>query len=216
MRRPVLRSAVVTLALLLAACGGQGGSEPSLVDPTEPADEQPAEPETEADEADEPEPQTEGDTADDVEEPAQEADNGTDDTADDDAQAGDDANGATPDPAALEDPCADHQGREGDAFIEVVSPVAEQQVEDLGAVELVGCSNVFEANVQWELYDGDGRLLDEGFTTAECGSGCVGAFREELDLTAAEGEPFAELHVFSESAADGSREYLTAVPLVLG
>lgn len=119
----------------------------------------------------------------------------------------------TPDPQAMDDPCADHQERTGEAFIEVISPVAEQRVS--GEVELVGCSNVFEATVAWELYDGDGRLLDEGFTTAECGTGCVGAFRETLDLQAAAGEPFAELHVFWHSPRDGAREDLVAVPLVL-
>ena len=125
-----------------------------------------------------------------------------------------DPTGATPDDAALADPCADHQDRVAEAFIEVVSPVGEQRVGD--EVELVGCSNVFEATVLWRLYDGDGRLLDEGFTTAECGSGCVGAFRETLSLEAADGEPFAELHVFWESPEDGSERDLVAIPLVLG
>lgn len=123
--------------------------------------------------------------------------------------------GPTPDPAAVADPCAEHQERTGEAFIEVVSPVAEQRVAAGGDVELVGCSNVFEATVAWELYDGDGRLLDEGFTTAECGTGCVGAFRETLSLQAATGEPFVELHVFWHSPRDGAREDLVAVPLVV-
>ena len=217
MRRPVLRSAllVLVLTLALAACG-ESGSEPGLTEPTTSAD------------APEPEDTEEPDA------PAEDDDTGTDDTGNDDTgtddtgtddtgtdptdegEAAADGGAATDGPTALADPCADQQGREGDAFIEVVAPVAEQQVDDLADVELVGCSNVFEANVQWALYDGDGRTLDEGFTTAECGSGCVGEFRETLDLTAADGEPFAELHVFSESAEDGSAQFLTAIPLVLG
>ncbi|MFA9445531.1 Gmad2 immunoglobulin-like domain-containing protein [Egicoccus sp. AB-alg6-2] len=211
MRRPVLRSALFALALTLAACG-DAGSEPSLTDPTEPADEQTEEPEPEPteDATEDPEPEP---TEDDVV-----TDEGDDDQAAEDPDDGDDpqtgADEPTADEAAIADPCADHQGREGEAFLEVVAPVDEQRIDDLDAVELVGCSNVYEATVQWELYDGDGRLLDEGFLTAECGSGCVGEFREDLDLSAAGGEPFAELHVFSENAGDGSQDYLTAIPLV--
>ncbi|GGI05116.1 Gmad2 immunoglobulin-like domain-containing protein [Egicoccus halophilus] len=229
MRRPVLRSLLLTtVVVLVTACGGGGGSEPSLVDPTGPADETVELPEDapETDEApdeeEQPEPLTEGDTAEDADEgqigdtdaaPGADTDGAGDDATDGSAAAVDGA--AAPDEAALADPCAGHQGREGEAFLEVVAPADEQQLGQLDGVELVGCSNVYEANVQWELYTGDGELLTDGFTTAECGSGCVGEFREELDLSAAQGEPFAELHVFSESPQDGSRDHLVAIPLVL-
>lgn len=194
MRRPVLPSVLLAAALTLAACGGD--DDPALTEPTatesveDEVTEEPEATETET-EAEEPEPTESEDVT------------------------GDETAAPTPDPAAVDDPCADDQGREGDAFIDVDAPVAEQQIADLTAVELVGCSNVYEANVQWELYDGDGVLLDEGFLTAECGTGCVGEFREDLDLSAAAGESFAELHVFAESAEDGSQQYLTAIPLVL-
>lgn len=199
MRRPVLPSVLLAAALTLAACGGD--DDPALTEPTEtesPEDEVTEEPELDPTE-----------TEDEVEEPEPTQ------TQTEDAVTGDEHAAPTPDPVAVADPCADDQGREGEAFIDVDAPVAEQEVADLVAVELVGCSNVYEANVQWELYDGDGVLLDEGFLTAECGSGCVGEFREELDLSAAAGESFAELHVFAESANDGSQEHLTAIPLVL-
>jgi hypothetical protein len=185
-------------ALVLAACGGGDPTVGETADPdttpTEALEEDPEDledPDTDAGEAPEAEPPAEPEP----EEP----------TA-----------GPTPDPDLLEDPCAPHQGREDDAFIEVVSPVAEQQAA-AGSVELVGCSNVFEANVQWTLYDGDGRELDTGFTTAECGTGCVGAFATSVPLDAAAGEPFAELHVYAEDASDAEeRLHLTAIPLVLG
>ncbi|HSK22552.1 MAG TPA: Gmad2 immunoglobulin-like domain-containing protein [Egicoccus sp.] len=193
MRRPVLPSVLLAAALTLAACGGD--DDPALTEPTETEsveEEVTEEPETTETASEEPE-----------------ATESEDVTGDEETAA------PTPDPTAVADPCADDQGREGEAFIDVDAPVAEQEVTDLTAVELVGCSNVNEANVQWELYDGDGVLLDEGFTTAECGTGCVGEFREDLDLSAAAGESFAELHVFAESANDGSQEHLTAIPLVL-
>ena len=192
MRRPVLPSVLLAAALTLAACGGD--DDPAMTEPTETEsveDEVTEEPEATETGSEEPEPTETEDVT------------------------GDETAAPTPDPAAVDDPCADDQGREGDAFIDVDAPVAEQEITDLTAVELVGCSNVYEANVQWELYDGDGVLLDEGFLTAECGMGCVGEFREDLDLSAAAGESFAELHVFAESAEDGSQQYLTAIPLVL-
>ncbi|MEX2504895.1 MAG: Gmad2 immunoglobulin-like domain-containing protein [Egicoccus sp.] len=198
MRRPVLPSVLLAAALTLAACGGD--DDPALTEPTETESveeepsEEPEETETEAE----------------VEEP--EAGGTEDDVAGDDEPLG---AAPTPDPTAVADPCADDQGREDEAFIDVDAPVADQEITDLTAVELVGCSNVYEANVQWELYDGDGVLLSDGFLTAECGTGCVGEFREDLDLSVASGEPFAELHVFAESAQDGSQLYLTAIPLVL-
>jgi hypothetical protein len=121
-----------------------------------------------------------------------------------------------PDAASLDDPCADHQGREADAFIELVAPVDEQVAS--GEVELVGCSNVYEATVAWTLLDGDGRTLDEGFTTAECGTGCVGEFRDSVSLETAADEPVAYLQVFSPNASDeGPRQLqLTEVILVIG
>lgn len=87
-------------------------------------------------------------------------------------------------------------------FIEVAAPVADQQVGD--SIELVGCSNVFEANVQWALQDDDGTELASGFTTAECGNGCVGAFTEELDLTAGAGEDDLVLVVFADDPSGGT------------
>jgi hypothetical protein len=190
--RPAL--VVTTLAALLLA--GCGGDDPTVeVEPTEePAPEETEEPAAEETEAPEdPTGSTDGSAA--GEGPAV---------------------GPTPDPALVGDPCAQDLGREDEGFITVVSPVGEQLVSE-DAVDLVGCSNVFEANVQWSLYDGDGRELDSGFTTAECGSGCVGAFETEVSLTEAAGEPYAELHVYSEDASgEQGRMYLNAIPLVLG
>lgn len=104
-----------------------------------------------------------------------------------------------PDPAAVERPCAAHEGREGEAFVAVVAPVAGQHVS--GVVELVGCSNVYEATVRYRLTDASGGVLADSFTTAVCGSGCVGEFRETI---AVEATGKLELVVFWEDANDGS------------
>jgi hypothetical protein len=211
LRRTALAAAV---ALALAACGG---GDPTVDEPEEPVA-SPTETPTEdpPEEPEEPEEPTDDGAADD-----DGADGTSDGTADDgdppdDADAGEPGAGPTADPALLEDPCGPHEGRTDEAFIEVVAPVAEQQVA-ADEVDLIGCSNVFEANVQWSLYDGDGRELDTGFTTAECGTGCVGAFAESVSLESAAGEPFAELHVYAEDVSGAEdRLYLTAIPLVLG
>jgi hypothetical protein len=194
-------------ALVLAACAADdtiGDLEEPVVEPPEAElDEEPDEPDDDV-AAEEPD-DADGDA--DAEEPGEV-------TPPDEEDAGEPGAGPEPDEAALEDPCAGHEDRTDEAFIEVVAPVAEQQVS-AGAVELVGCSNVFEANVQWSLYDGDGLELDTGFTTAECGSGCVGAFVDSVPLDTAAGEPFVELHVYAEDAEDGERQHVTAIPLVV-
>jgi hypothetical protein len=145
------------------------------------------------------------------------------DTADTDPEDGDPADpgaddtlgaGPEPEPEALADPCGPHVDREDEAFIDVVSPAQDQHVTE--GITLVGCSNVHEATVRWRLLDGDGATLDEGFTTAECGSGCVGAFEEDLPLEGgAADEPYLYLQVFWEDMADGSERDLVEVGVVV-
>jgi hypothetical protein len=199
LRRPLAVFAV--LALSLVACG-EGDPEVEVTTPVEEPTEDVDEP-TDEDQA-----ATDEHATDDAEADEGEADEGgTDEGEDPDT-------GPEPDPAALEEPCADHGDRTGEAFIELVAPVQDQQVAD--EVTIVGCSNVYEATVSWRLLDADGAILDEGFTTAECGSGCVGAFEESIELdTDATAEPTLELQVFWQDAADGSDRDLVEVELVV-
>lgn len=121
--------------------------------------------------------------------------------AEDDVDEPEPSPAAEPDASLVADPCGPHAGREGEVFITVASPVEGQDLGDGSSVDLVGCSNVFEANVVWELHVG-GEVVDEGFTTAACGNGCVGAFEDTIDLSAA-GSGAAELHVLSPDMSDG-------------
>jgi hypothetical protein len=195
-RRPLALFAV--LALSLAACG-EGDPEVEVTTPVEEPTEDVDEPDDDQAAADE-----DGTDTDDAD---GDATDGVDDGDEPDT-------GPEPDPAALADPCAGHEDREGEAFIELVAPVQDQQVAD--EVTLVGCSNVYEATVSWRLLDADGETIDEGFTTAECGSGCVGAFEETIELDAdATAEPTLELQVFWQDAADGSDRDLVEVELVV-
>lgn len=195
-------------ALLLAACGGPA-EVPVLEaaeEVAEDAGEQDAGALDESGAQEEPEPQADGDDA--------EAEVDPDAAEDVEAASEGERAAAVPDPELLADPCAAHEGRELEAFLDLVAPVDEQVAGN--EVEIVGCSNVNEATVNWRLLDGDGRTLDEGFTTAECGTGCVGAFRAMVPLTAAAGEPVAQLQVFWISPQDGSDVDLLERTLVLG
>jgi hypothetical protein len=198
LRRPLALFAV--LALSLAACG-EGEPEVEVTTPVE-------------------------EPTDDVDEPADDDQATTDEGADEEVEDGADGGDATdgdatdgdegpePDPAALAAPCAGHEDRTGEGFIELVAPVEGQQVTD--EVTIVGCSNVYEATVSWRLLAGDGETVDEGFTTAECGSGCVGAFEETIELgDDAAAEPTLALQVFWEDAADGSDRDVVEVELVV-
>jgi hypothetical protein len=210
--RSVWRSVTVVGigALLLAACGGP--AEVPVVEATEEAADDGAaeESESDADAQDEA-------GADDGSAGADDGEAAVDPDASEDVEAAE-AEGeraaAVPDADLVAAPCAAHEGRELEAFIDLVAPVDEQAVGD--EVEIVGCSNVHEATVNWRLLDGGGRTLDEGFTTAECGTGCVGAFRATIPLTAAAGEPVAELQVYWISPKDGSDVDLVERTLVLG
>jgi hypothetical protein len=210
MRRPThLAAAVTATVLLLAGCADE---DPAVEIESQTTEEEPddeveeeAEPgEDEGEDADGPAEDDAGDTEEPAEEPADDpADGPVEDPAEDDAGDTDAGSSPTPDPDLLADPCGPHEGREGEAFIEVVSPVDGQDVGAGDEVQLTGCSNVFEANVVWELVTGDGTVVDDGFTTATCGSGCVGAFDEVLDLSAGAGEGDVELHVSSPDVSDG-------------
>ena len=105
-----------------------------------------------------------------------------------------------PDPARVADPCARHEGGEMRAFIDVVAPVAEQQVTN--EVDLVGCASVFEATVSYRLTDASGTVITEWFTTATAGGPEIGEFRETINLQGATGE--LTLEVFWMDAKDGS------------
>jgi hypothetical protein len=216
-RRPSPRplAALTAAALLLFGCADD---EPTIAvdDTSEAAGSDGATEEGGDDEVAEDDEAVEDDEAPVDDAPPAEEEPVPDDTADpeegdaDDAEDVEDAPDGTPtaedpspDASLLEEPCAPHDGREMEAFIAVVSPVADQQLGAGTDVALVGCSNVFEANVEWELQDATGLVIADGATTAVCGSGCVGAFDDTVDLSVGSGIEGLELHVFSRDASDG-------------
>lgn len=183
MRR--MLSLVVVLAVFGAACSEEPvdpGPEPDP-DPVVEPDEESEPPGTESVPGDEDEPSEPDDAAAVDPEPEEEVP-------------------ALPDPDRVASPCAEHEGRELEAFLDLVAPVDGQVVAG-PEVEVVGCANVFEATVAWRLLDRDGTLLDEGNTLASCGTGCVGTFRTTVPVASGEGRGEVVLQVFWGSPRDG-------------
>jgi germination protein M len=77
-----------------------------------------------------------------------------------------------------------------------------------------GTANTFEANLQWELRDGAGKLLAKDFATATSGSGTRGTFSFPITFSVSAPTQGA-LVVFEGSAADGSRIHVRSIPLTL-
>lgn len=81
-------------------------------------------------------------------------------------------------------------------------------------VHITGIANVFEATVLYEIVDGNGNLLNSGFTTASCGTGCWGDFSVDVPYDVPQ-ETTGEIVVYEESARDGSRVNELRYPMTL-
>ena len=91
---------------------------------------------------------------------------------------------------------------------------AEQPQSYVEYVPLYGTANVYEGTVAYELTMQNGIVLEEGFTTAECGSGCRGSFSDKVRFDVSR-PMMAFLSVYSESAEDGSRMFEVRHPVYL-
>ena len=92
----------------------------------------------------------------------------------------------------------------------VESPVPGEAVT--GPFEVTGLSNTFEATMLYELRDGAGTVVDDGFATATAGNGTWGTFAFTVDTAGAAPGP-AVLSVWQEDAASGARADLYEVPV---
>jgi len=77
-----------------------------------------------------------------------------------------------------------------------------------------GIANVFEATVQFEIVDQSGTVIQQGFTTATCGTGCWGQFAAQAPFYVPEEMP-GEIVVYEEAALDGSRVNEIRYPVTL-
>ena len=79
---------------------------------------------------------------------------------------------------------------------------------------ITGVANAFEATFQARIADGDGRGLAQAVVTAECGTGCWGAFDVTIPYTVS-AEGWGTLQVYELSARDGTVISLTEYPIWL-
>jgi hypothetical protein len=98
-------------------------------------------------------------------------------------------------------------------FILVESPVPGETVTS--PLEVTGIANTFEANVLYSMTDGDGLIVDEGFTTATAGNGTWGDFTFTTTFEVPRAG-LGALVVFQESAEDGSQTDVYEVPVNVG
>jgi germination protein M len=95
--------------------------------------------------------------------------------------------------------------------IVVFRPYAGEEVDV--PFTLTGAANVFEATVSWRLKQGP-EVLEEGFMTATCGTGCYGTFAQEIDPDV-DLPARVVLEVFESSAEDGRPLHMQRIPLLL-
>jgi Immunoglobulin-like domain of bacterial spore germination len=89
----------------------------------------------------------------------------------------------------------------------VESPLPFEEVSS--PLRATGTANTFEATFNYELVDGDGKLVDDHFVTATSLTGTRGTF----DFTTQAFEDVAALRVFERSAEDGSKIHIVEIPL---
>ncbi len=102
-----------------------------------------------------------------------------------------------------------YQGR---ALVSVTEPCSGATVTS--PLNVVGEANVFEATVSMRILDENGDEIATAFTTAECGTGCWGAFAGEISFEVDHEQP-GTLEVFESSAEDGSDIHKVSIPVTL-
>ena len=100
--------------------------------------------------------------------------------------------------------------RDNTPLILVETPLPGQEVGTEIRVE--GESNTFEASLSWEVRDGSGKVVREGFATATSGTGTWGRFAFTIELPRMDTGPMT-LVLFERSARDGSPVNVYQVPL---
>ena len=94
----------------------------------------------------------------------------------------------------------------------VESPVPGELVRSPLTIE--GIANTFEATVQYELTDANGKVLAQGFTTATAGSGEWGTFSATVDFLN-DPEDLGAVVAFQQDAQSGGRRDVYEVPVRL-
>lgn len=119
-----------------------------------------------------------------------------------------------PSPETEPEPCVaeSHDRYQGRALVSVTEPCAGDTVTS--PLSVVGEANVFEATVSMRIRDENGDEIATAFTTAECGTGCWGAFLGKIKFEV-DNEQEGTLEVFESSAEDGSDIHKVSIPVTL-
>ena len=99
------------------------------------------------------------------------------------------------------------------AAIVVLKPVSGARVSSGSVVS--GTANVFEANVGVEVLDQNGHELAKTFTTATCGTGCVGRFSVPVRFDVAGEQPGTIVVHDDDAAGTGTPPHVVRAPVVL-
>jgi hypothetical protein len=81
-------------------------------------------------------------------------------------------------------------------------------------ITVAGTANVFEATVSIRVLDAAGNPVKTAFTTATCGSGCLGDYSTTVSYRSG-AEQAGTLRVYEVSAADGSAMNVVDIPVTL-
>jgi germination protein M len=95
----------------------------------------------------------------------------------------------------------------------VESPVPGESVTS--PLEITGMANTFEATVNYAVTDGEGLIVDEGFTTATAGNGTFGTFSVTSEFLV-DRAGVGSVIGFEVSARDGTQVSVYEVPVEIG
>jgi hypothetical protein len=98
------------------------------------------------------------------------------------------------------------------AAIVVDEPIENAQVSS--PVLVSGTADVFEGTVSIRILDENGAILSEDFTTATCGSGCLGTYRTRVRFRTDQKQR-GSIQVFESSAENGEPLHMVEIPVTL-
>jgi hypothetical protein len=98
------------------------------------------------------------------------------------------------------------------AAIVVDAPIENAQVSS--PVLVSGTADVFEGTVSIRVLDENGAILSEDFTTATCGSGCLGTYRTRVRFRT-DHKQRGSIQVFESSAENGEPLHMVEIPVTL-
>jgi hypothetical protein len=120
---------------------------------------------------------------------------------------------ASPVGSAATNSTATSEAQDPAAAIVVRKPVSGARVSSGSVVS--GTANVFEANVGLEVLDENGHELSKTFTTATCGTGCVGRFSVPVRFEVAREQRGTIVVHDDDAAGTGTPPHVVRVQVVL-